>query len=179
MFRRIRFLIFSWLKPWMDSVAIEFKNELVLKAAEIQRRYVESMTAEKLEALRKQPPIGGCSHRKGIGPYTNPSDEMSGGTNRYRIKDFNVAFHTFPDCTQVIRCMRCNEEAWNRHGVKTPNWDAFLALTKESTNTPSQSEIAPIMLAKFGQFLEGPAADEAKWVMSNNAVKVVYQDKLE
>jgi hypothetical protein len=181
MFQRIRFFIYNWLKPWMDAVGIEFKNELVRQqnrknakiADELQEKFHATLTDEKIAALRARPPIGGCSHRKGIGPYTNPDDEMSGGANRFRIKDYNVGFHTYPDCTQSIRCMRCNEVAWNRHGEKTPNWDAFLELTHQTTNTATQSEITPEMLSKYGRFLEGPAA---QWDWSK---KVVYLDKLE
>jgi hypothetical protein len=181
MFRRLRFMIFNWLKPLMDAANVEFKNDIIhLKnreavrvAEKLREKYEATLTPEKRAALQARPPIGGCSHRKGIGPYVNAEAEAKGGENNWRIIDYNVAFHTFPDCTQKIWCMRCNEAAWNRHGEKTPNWEAFLELTRHTTNHQTQSEIAPEMLAKYGEFLEGPAAD---WI--KNAIKVVYLDKL-
>lgn len=115
--------------------------------------------------LIKLPPIGSCSHRKGMGPYKNPEtefgvDQMFG---RMHYKDYDVYLHTFPDGRQRIHCRRCNQN-WFKGD---PGWDEAVAMTEQSTNRASSSEI----------LLSGDVLEAYRNRLKTETI-VTYQDKL-
>jgi hypothetical protein len=75
-----------------------------------------------------------CNHLKG------------GGAHRFRFgwdmfrgksKDYNVIRHVFADTSEVIRCVSCRKQ-WR---PKNRGWKKAVEMMKQSTNTPSSSEI--------------------------------------
>jgi len=84
--------------------------------------------------LLRQPPIGGCSHRKGMGPYKNPETEF--GRGGLGLIDYDVYQHTFIDGNQRIHCRRCGENWWKDQ----LGWEQAVEMTRQSTNRASASE---------------------------------------
>lgn len=87
-----------------------------------------------VEDLFKAPPIGGCSHLKGKGPYKDADHEFKKSLGVYT--DYNVSDHTFIGGNRVIKCLRCKQE-W-RPGES--GWEEAIRMAEVSTNHASSSE---------------------------------------
>jgi hypothetical protein len=141
---RFQLWLYKLLKPWFEKIEFACKREL-RKARQLENLglglkklldYRAKKTPELIKALRRQPPIGGCSHRKGWRPYLNAASETNAG-GKFLMKDYNVSMHTFPNAKTRIRCNRCGETKWRGE----PGYEEFLKLVQQSTNKPSSSEV--------------------------------------
>jgi hypothetical protein len=112
----------------------EFKIHPLLEESFSHWREKRPKLTEELEKLLKRPPIGGCSHKKAMGPYVDAEHEFRPGT--FPITDYNVYLHTFPDGKRRIRCNRCGEVAWEGDS----NWPAMYELLRDTTNRESSAE---------------------------------------
>lgn len=106
----------------------------VAELAWIATHSVQSKVPDFFKDLLRQPPIGGCSHRKGMGPYKNPETEF--GRGGLGIVDYDVYLHTFIDSSQRIHCRRCGQNWFPGQA----GWEKALEMTRQSTNRESASE---------------------------------------
>jgi hypothetical protein len=112
-------------------------NHVTTNVARLRFMFDRNLLSEDLRKLLRQPPIGGCSHKKGMGPYVSLEAELGeGGFLRPMVVDYNVYLHTFPDGRQRIRCNRCGETVWEGDA----KWSAWLQMTQQSTNRASAAE---------------------------------------
>lgn len=97
----------------------------------------------------------GGAGRPGLTPEN--CGHYKGGGNRYAIKDYNVAAHTFPDGKVKIWCMNgCGFKSWNGDA----NWQQALFMQENTSNNPSSSERGFTSIVRKSE------------------VTVVYQDKI-
>jgi hypothetical protein len=64
-------------------------------------------------------------------------NHLKGGDVGSQFKDYAVTSHTLPDGNRYIRCMICAD----RWVPSDPDWNAALIMAKNSTNSPSSSEV--------------------------------------
>jgi hypothetical protein len=139
---KIAFRLYKLVKPLFDRLERRYRREIrrlqqleAFKLGEqLFRNYEANKNPDKVKSLRRQPPIGGCSHLKGVGPYRGPNDESYG--SKFPARDYNVSFHTFVDGRARVRCNRCGETRWQGE----PGFEEFLNMVHQSTNTQSSSE---------------------------------------
>lgn len=127
---------------------------------------VKSKVPDFFKDLLRLPPIGGCSHRKGMGPYKNAKTEF--GPTVFP-RDYDVYLHTFIDSSQRIHCRRCGQNWFPGQ----PGWADAVSMTKQSTNRESASESPLFNLAE-------PGAREAaiKWLEKGRALAPANEEPL-
>lgn len=155
----------DYTKPhvnWRDQEFYKFMR-LALTSQWDRLAGVLQLSTDRVRDLIKLPPIGKCSHLKAKGPYKNEETEFSQNlsiSEHGRVgpitKDYDVYLHRFIDGTQRIHCRRCGENWFEGQ----PGWDKAVAMTQQSTNRASASEmpiqITPAQYRKLGQFLKDP-----------------------
>lgn len=122
-----------------------FLNHVGVVSSVLRFLYYRGLVNEELRDLLALPPVGGCSHKKGMGPYVDENVEFGNklnpitGRTKPITTDYNIYLHTFADGRRRIRCNRCGEVAWE--GDK--NWPKMYALLKQTTNHESAAESGP------------------------------------
>jgi hypothetical protein len=154
----------------------EFKLHPLLEESFARWREKRPKLSEELEKLLKRPPVGGCSHKKAMGPYVDAEHEFRPGT--FPTTDFNVYLHTFQDGKRRIRCNRCGEVAWEGDS----NWSAMYELLKLTTNRESSAE-QPLATSKDGgkTFVSVKTGEVIPGfsIQSKPSYLVVFQDKID
>jgi hypothetical protein len=69
-----------------------------------------------------------CEHPKGV------RDVKSACT------DYNLMHHVFIDGSEVIKCLTCRKEWWNKKDFIDPNWNKAIKMMDCSTNSRTSSE---------------------------------------
>ncbi len=125
------------------KIAEQLAEDMHAKLQE-KRKNPPQLTLEEQAAQQKWQrnltPRSECRHLKG-GWATRWGVDKYGGAKGFTTKDYNLAFHRFPDLSLKIWCLNgCGFES----RPSDTNWKQALEMFKQSSNTQSSSESSPI-----------------------------------
>jgi hypothetical protein len=137
--------LYNILKKLIVRIEPKISNRLIISKTLEREALRKQLQQEQLDLANKlhhgfiQRLLNDPARLKRLLTRKDPElcNHLKGGDAKSYFKDYAVTTHTLPDGNTYIRCMICADK-WV---PSDPDWDAALIMAKNSSNSPSSSEV--------------------------------------
>jgi hypothetical protein len=147
-FTKFYIWIYSLLKPlWVrletkvsSHIVAELKAKNLKEGLRLQALFRERRGEQPVNVPSVRLPV--VSFEEALKARQELCKHLKGGRDvKSACTDYNLMHHIFIDGSEVIKCLTCRKEWWDKKDFIDPDWDKAIEMMSCSTNSMSSSEI--------------------------------------